>query len=530
MNRLTVSLLAALDAVIALGVGVAIPLAPLTVMWGLQSGLAGDWLPYWHGAADIWLLGHGVDVTFTLDAATAASLGMAAQPVFTVTIAVLGFALLTAGMGVRTGRRAWGTAHPVTAVAAGALTFAVLSTAVTLSAHSGPAVPSLLQGALLPAGAFALGMLVGLVAAEVQDRSSGTGAGAVGGGVAGGLPWPVDGWSPAVRAVLAAALRGGVAASLLLVSAAGIALTLTLAFGYGRVIGLYETLQPGALGATAITLAQLALVPNAVIWTASWLAGPGFALGTGSSIDVTQTTVGPLPDVPLLGALPQHDPAFGLVAVIVPVLCGAIAGFLTRLRLDSLRLDGMKAGRAGVQWGVLSLSFVVVGSAIVAGAVFGLLAWWSSGSVGPGRLQDAGPNGLLLAGAVAAEVLVGGAIGIAVRRQPSESAEPVERIALRERRARDEFGGFGDRSATGLGETAPISRTKTEPVRGSRPGPAERPPAEPTREPVTEPVPVVVVAPPEPPATETPEPAPRPRLARPAGPRVPTPRGRLPRL
>ena len=476
MNRITVSLLAALDAVIAVGIGVAIPLVPLTVMWGAQFGLAGDWMSFWRAACDVWLLGNGVDLTFTLDPATAAGFGLSGQTVFTVTIAALGFALLTAVLGSRTGRRAWATEHAITASITGVVVFAALSTLVTLSAHTGPVIPSLLQGALLPAGVFALGIVIGLAAAETRDRADigrrgglgataplgtaplGTapigaapfgaghsGTGRVGTGHPGtgrpgtarepmaraSVPWPLDRWSPSARAVLAASLRGGVAASLLMVAVSAVLLTLLMALRYGSIVGLYEALQPGVLGALGLTLAQLAFLPNAVIWTASWLAGPGFALGTGSSIDPMQTLVGPLPNVPLLGALPQGDPAFGLIGVLAPVLCGVVAGVLTRQRLNRMSgLGTLRASRSD-DWTAGRLALVVVGTAVFSGAIVGLLAWWSAGAIGPGRLQHVGPNGLFVAGAVALEVLVGTAIGIAVRRQSADDDAPV---ALRERR------------------------------------------------------------------------------------------------
>ncbi|GAB3392318.1 hypothetical protein GCM10027568_19340 [Humibacter soli] len=471
MNRITVSLLAALDAVIAVGIGVAIPLVPLTVMWGVQFDLAGDWMSFWRAACDVWLLGNGVDLTFTLDPATAAGFGLSGQTVFTVTIAALGFALLTAVLGSRTGRRAWATEHAITASITGVVVFAALSTFVTLTAHTGPVVPSLLQGALLPAGVFALGIVIGLAAAETRDRadlgrrggfgatapigtasfgSGHSGTGRIGAGHPGtgrigaahpgatrepearaSLPWPVDRWSPSTRAVLAASLRGGVAASLLMVAVSAVLLTLLMALRYGSIVGLYEALQPGLLGALGLTLAQLAFLPNAVIWTASWLAGPGFALGTGSSVDPTQTLVGPLPNVPLLGALPQGDPAFGLIGVLAPVLCGVAAGVLTRQRLNRMSGLGTLRGARSDDWTAGRLSLVVLGTAVFCGAIVGLLAWWSAGAIGPGRLQHVGPNGLFVAGAVALEVLVGTAIGIAVRRQSDDDDAP---IALRDRR------------------------------------------------------------------------------------------------
>jgi hypothetical protein len=456
MNRITVILLAALDAVIALGVGVAIPLVPLTVMWGLRFDLSSDWLPFWRGGADIWLLGHGVDVTVTLDPTASAAFGLTGTNVFTITVAALGLAVLTVFFGSRTGRRAWATPHALTAAISGVITFAVLSALVTLSVHTGPIVPSLVQGSLLPPCVFAIGVGIGVVAAELRDRADPARVDSPAPEHASHLPWPVSRWSRATRSLLAVALRGGVAASALVVAASAVLLTVLMALNYGRVVGLYETLHPGVLGAGALTLAQLALLPNAVVWTASWLAGPGFAIGTGSSVDVAQTTIGPLPSVPLFGVLPQGDPGFGLAAVLVPVVCGAIAGFLVRqwvqrmsarqsamprTDVSSVRMRAGAGGRLGsstaaMEWGAGRLALVVLGMGVCSGAVLGLLAWWSSGAIGPGRLQHAGPDPLLVAAAIAVEVAVGAGIGIAVRR---ESAMDVSPAPLRERRAQPTF-------------------------------------------------------------------------------------------
>jgi hypothetical protein len=427
MNRLTVILLAALDAVITLAVGLAIPLVPLTIAWMMQFAGGAGWTVFWRAACDIWLLGQGIDVTITMSPTVAAQFGLSGLTVFPITVAVLGFALLTAGLGVRMGRRALASSHPLIATVVGTVVFAVLSALLTLSAHAGIAVPSLLQGSTLPALVFLLGIGAGLAWEAMREHEN--------------APQPpraavLTRISAATRAVLAAGVRGGVAASALVLAASAVWLAVLVVVHYGRVVSLYDGLQPGALGSFALTLGQLAVLPNAVIWTASWLAGPGFALGTGSTVNTLQTTVGPLPSVPLLGVLPGGDPGFGLVAVLLPVLCGVAAGMLTRRRLDRMREDAPAAragrfGRTGIvpesmEWTGGRLALVTLLSAVLAGAALGLLAWWSAGAMGPGRLQHTGPNGFLVAGAIAAEVLVGCAIGIAVRRRIPEGAAVTE--------------------------------------------------------------------------------------------------------
>ena len=164
-RRLTV-LLAALEAVLAVAIGIAIPLVPLTIVWAAQFGFAPDWLIFWRGSVDVWLLGHGTDVTFTLDPATAATLGLAgaADPVV-VTIALLGFALLTVLLGVRAGARIAESGHLRLGILSGLAVFALLSAAVTLSAVHPMARPSIWQGVLLPTLVFGAGLLLGMLRA-----------------------------------------------------------------------------------------------------------------------------------------------------------------------------------------------------------------------------------------------------------------------------------------------------------------------------------------------------------------------------
>lgn len=522
MNRITVILLAALDAVIALGVGVAIPLVPLTIVWGLQFGTSVDWLPFWHAGADIWLLGHGVDVTLTMDPVISAAFGLSGTNVFTVSIAALGFALLTVIFGSHTGRRAWATPHPMTAAISGIAVFAALSTLVTLSAHTGPAVPSLLQGSLVPAVVFAIGLGIGFAAAELRDRADPARAEHP---EPQRLPWPISRWTASTRAVLAAALRGGVAASALVIAASGVLFGVLLLVDYARVVGLYETLQPGLMGAIVLTLAQVALLPNAVIWTASWLAGPGFAIGTGSSVDVAQTSLGPLPNVPLLGALPQSDPFFGLAGVLVPVLCGLGAAYLTRRRIERMSAARSAASRPD-RWGPGRLTIVVLGSAACTGIVLGLLAWWSSGAAGPGRLQHVGPNPLFVAGAVTAEVLVGGSIGIALRARSDREADAhAARPGLRERRRQDAFSSTDDLSALWAGLSAPVQRDE-EPGSETRKNGSPAKGAASKNDQVTQPIPRQD----KPRDRQSRPPVGHSTLARPNAPRVPSPKGRMPAL
>ena len=106
MTRRITVLFSAFEAVLVVAIGVAIPLVPMTIVWAAQFGFAPDWLIFWRGAVDIWLIGHGVDVTFTLDPVTAASLGIpGAETPCSSRSPRSGSRFLTVLLGVRAGTR-----------------------------------------------------------------------------------------------------------------------------------------------------------------------------------------------------------------------------------------------------------------------------------------------------------------------------------------------------------------------------------------------------------------------------------------
>lgn len=114
----------------------------------------------------------------------------------------------------------------------------------------------------------------------------------------------------------------------------------------------------------------LAYLPTMVLWAMATILGPGFIVGTGTSVSLGSTVVGALPPVPLFALLPLDMPPIARWLIAVPLLAG-LAGAL-RLRSDRS----------------LALRAVHVLGAV---AVGGLLALASTGGIGPGRLTVTGP-------------------------------------------------------------------------------------------------------------------------------------------
>jgi len=407
MNRPLTALFAALEAALVVAIGIGIPLAPLTILWGVQFGFAIDWAVFWRASVDIWLVGHGADVRLQLDPTVASSLGIgSADSNFVITIAVLGFALLTLLLGIRAGRRVSETKFRLVGELVAVGTFAALSLGATLSAVNEFARPSIWQGALLPTAIFTVGIIIGSV--QTRRHSEDDDGSSI-------RDW-INDWSPEARASVGAALRGGAAAIAGLMLVASITVAVLFVIGYARIISLYESLHTEILGGIALTIAQLAFLPNLVIWAASWLVGPGVAIGTGSAVSPLATTLGPVPALPVLGALPQGELAFGFVGLLVPV----VAGFLAAIVVQPHLARGLGTAHR-TRWTVAT----GIGMGIVGGLILGLLAWFSAGAAGPGRFVDVGPDPILVGTSVAVEIAIAATIGLFTAGRRPRSPEPV---------------------------------------------------------------------------------------------------------
>jgi hypothetical protein len=411
MNRPLTALFAAFEATLVVAIGIGISLAPLTILWGVQYGFASDWAVFWRAAVDIWLVGHGVDIRLQLDPALAAGLGLpGADAAFPLTIAALGFALLTVLLGIRAGSRVAETRFRLLGEIVAVATFGLLSLAATLSALYPYARPSIVQGALFPTLVFGVGVLLGSLRTRKWRRSrTGATPNAAEHDGSSLSDWFND-WNPTLRAITATATRAGAGAAAAILAVSSLTLAFMLAINYAGVVALYEGLQTGVLGGIVLTIGQLAFIPNLVIWAMAWLVGPGFSIGTGSIV----SPLAPIPAIPAFGAIPTGDLSWAFLSVLLPIVTGFLVAAVTRPTLVR-ELGDYATGR----W--LSLAGVAVG--LVSGAILGFLAGLAGGSAGPGRLAHLGPDALSVGLCVALEVAVGAVAGFLATRPPREVSE-----------------------------------------------------------------------------------------------------------
>jgi Family of unknown function (DUF6350) len=213
--------------------------------------------------------------------------------------------------------------------------------------------------------------------------------------------------------VLRDALRTGLVAALLVLAAGAAVTGVALALRGGPASDTLAAYRTGVAGQAGIALICAAYAPNLAVWAAAYLIGPGFAIGAGSAVRVTEVSVGAVPAVPLFAALPGGPlPMAATVLLGVPFLAGVVAGWL----LSRRRRRGSDQGR----WASLAGSAVLAGP--VAGALLGLAALVSSGALGQGRLAEMGPPvwpvAAVGAGVVAAGALIGAVAAHALTTRP----------------------------------------------------------------------------------------------------------------
>jgi hypothetical protein len=201
----------------------------------------------------------------------------------------------------------------------------------------------------------------------------------------------LDRLSPEARLAMLGGLGGGVT----LVAGGAVVLAASLIWHAQDAAHLYSALGTDLVGSVQLVGLCLAYLPVAVIWAMTYCLGPGFAVGSGTLVAPSGTSLGDLPAFPLLAALPGEGPTPGLAmaSLAVPVLAGLVLGVLVARRSVST------AGRAA-------------GTGAAAGAVTGLLAGLLSvlavGGLTEGRMSTLGPEPLLVAAWTALEL---GALG-----------------------------------------------------------------------------------------------------------------------
>lgn len=367
-------------AVQAAAASLSIIMVPVVLAWATAAFSSAPWGKALQVAVGAWLLAHHAGIVIPGGHVGLVPLGLMVLPVVCCWLAGVRMARnldpnaadLRAGVG-----RATPVMPPPRALVCLVATYSTLVTSASVLVTSVPVRP-------LAAQAF-------LGAAMISGAC----------GLCGAAAWVEGGVIPGIRLVLRRcraplwlSRTGPPIAGALAVQLAGGMLILgtALVVGWHRVVMLHQAVSPGLAGGLVLVLGQLTVVPNLVIWSVSVAAGPGFVVGAGTAVGAGHTTLGLLPAVPVLGALPEPGPhpPWAWAVLALPVLSGVVLGLLLVHRNPAARVRDVlaDAGRA----------------AATMGALWTLLGWLSGGPAGPGALAHMGPSSWQLGLAMMTEV------------------------------------------------------------------------------------------------------------------------------
>lgn len=334
-----------------------------------------------NGGLQIWLVGHGARLVVPGGDFGLTPLGLTLLP---------GVLLFSSASRAARAARVRGRHGVVALTATLAASYAAVAVVVSLLARSDGVAAKPMTAFL---GAVALAAVAGGAGAL---RGSGRAAA----------------WWAKLPADARLATAGASGAVTVLLTAGSLLVGVLLAAHHGSSTALVRSLDGGGAGDLLILLVCLIYVPTAAVWGASYLLGPGFALGTGTTVSVIGVHLGPVPALPLLAALPAGPSGFGWLVVVGAVACAAgAAGLLVDRAARREQADPVTS------WGGVARVSLLTGG--LSGLVLAVLAGLTSGPAGPGRLAHAGPTWWVVGLMAAAEVSVVVASVLGVRRRGS---------------------------------------------------------------------------------------------------------------
>jgi hypothetical protein len=374
-------LIGALDALVSAAAVLAILVAGSSLSWWLDAGATTDWFSSLRNAIDIWFALHGVVLNF----ADSTFSGIAV-PAFAITVLPLGAALMIFGLGWRSGKRLFGSLELWPGWLGSAFVYGGVSALLLSLSATKDLSPDPVAAYFVPLIVFTGGVICGslfgalprtavklnLAAERIAGREFVDGVGEK-------VNW-------VVRSVASPALRAGTAFVFVLQALSALILAVLVGFNWLNVIQLYEQLQSGIIGGFSATLMQMAFLPNLTYYVSSWLVGPGFAIGTGSSVSPLGTALGPLPSVPVFGAIPAGDFAVGMLVLIVPLLVALAVTVGVKKYAAEARHNFATPLASAIAMG-LSIGFV-------AALEMSVLALLTHAAIGPGRMQNIGSDPL----------------------------------------------------------------------------------------------------------------------------------------
>ena len=183
--------------------------------------------------------------------------------------------------------------------------------------------------------------------------------------------------APSMQHWISGGLKLGGLSVVVLMAASFVASIIALVAGWSRMAGIQELLGASSAADTWFIVGGQALfAPTVMAWAASWSSGAGFVTATDSLHSPTVVGTGPIPPIPLLGAVPETAP--GLWVVLAPIALGLGLGVV--------------AARSFRREHLLHQSAQGVLASVIMASVTALWMWSATMSLGSVRLSSMGPR------------------------------------------------------------------------------------------------------------------------------------------
>ena len=183
--------------------------------------------------------------------------------------------------------------------------------------------------------------------------------------------------APSMQHWISGGLKLGGLSVVVLVAASFVASVIALVAGWSRTAGIQEILGASSAADTSFIVGgQVLFAPTVMAWAASWWSGAGFLTATDSLHSPAVAGTGPIPPIPLLGALPETAP--GMWVIIAPIALGVGLGVVAA---RSFRREHLLHQTAQ---GVLA--------SVIIASVTALWMWSATMSLGSVRLASMGPR------------------------------------------------------------------------------------------------------------------------------------------
>ncbi len=183
--------------------------------------------------------------------------------------------------------------------------------------------------------------------------------------------------APSMQHWISGGLKLGGLSVAVLVAASFVASVIALVAGWSRMAGIQELLGASSDADTSFIVGGQALfAPTVMAWAVSWWSGAGFVTATDSLHSPTVVGPGPIPPIPLLGAVPETAP--GMWVILAPIALGVGLGVV--------------AARSFRREHLLHQSAQGVLASVITASVTALWMWSATMSLGSVRLAVMGPR------------------------------------------------------------------------------------------------------------------------------------------